>query len=807
MDGVDDRRMGCMGGFLQLFDRNHILAGKRLYAIKRLPHFTVPDDALESDKFVASPAVSKELGKPQPTRPGEMPSPDQSKQAAAEVSCVEPAVFVPVETPPKSPLPLPIFEVKEGTRSSWKFCKEAPRLSLDSRAVVDAKGSLRPRELRTKASVLSANRGENTDDRVVADGDGNQRPCPSVIARLMGLEPLSQSSPETPPKSELRRSASESRVSRDLFNGRFVDGDHVDFKELNNPRSNISNNAMKDNAANERRSSMPNSRPMDRMGYPLKNEKIERPKAAGRSLSSSPWKSPQHRKFFFDTADIFPEPKQTVSLYGEIDKRLKMRGIDEPSKDLETLKQVLEALQLKGLLHNKRPSEQIGHRNFVYDPTFSSDESPIVLMRPSRSVSPSHRGMANGTPPSNLRSRNVIGRRPNLSSESLPSVSPCRERPASERNARSPLRSRDSSSPTQRENSVRLSSSVAKPKNLNVENRRREGEPIENRRVSPVQSPKLSSRRTSLEQNGAKGSPRNKREMTENKQKEKITTFVTEDESSSISESTVSSSFQTDAERSNLEDYNEGRSLLERCDKLLNSIAEMTAPESQPSPVSVLDSSFYRDDSPSPSPIMKRNIDFKDVSGESEEEIWISAFSPVRSKSNDSTDDSHLGYISDILRASCYLPVDSDVFLLLEKQQYLKGKDTSKVSRLQRKLIFDTITEILDRNRQLPPWKAFSWSGSSIAKPSLKDIWTELQRIQERGSGNNLVEIICEVLKKDLAQDTDNGWGDCPVEMSEAVLDMERQIFKDLIVETIQDLAVIGCKTTLLTAPRRKLVF
>ncbi|KAK4370018.1 hypothetical protein RND71_009493 [Anisodus tanguticus] len=791
MGGVDDRRMGCMGGFLQLFDRNHILAGKRFYA-KRLPHYTVPDDSSESDKFVSSPAVSKELGKPQP-------SPDQSKQAAAEVSPVEPAVSVPVETPtpPKSPLPLPIFEVKEGTRSSWKFCKEAPRLSLDSRAVVDAKGTLQPREVRTKSSTLSAKRRVNTEDGAVADGDDNQRPCPSVIARLMGLEPLPQSSPETLPKAELRRSASESRVSKDLFNGRFVDGNHVDFKELNHPRSNISNNAMNDNAGNERRSSVSNARPMDRMGYPLKNEKIERPKASNRNLGSSPWKPPQHRKCFFDTADIFPEPKQTVSLYGEIDKRLKMRGIDEPSKDLETLKQILEALQLKGLLHNKRPSEQIGHRNFVYDPTFSSDESPIVLMRPSRSVSPSHRRMPNGTPPSNLRSRNGISRRPNLSSESLPLVSPCLERPASERNARSPLRS---SSPTQRENSVRLSSSVAKPKNLNVENRRRAGEPIENRRLSPVQSPKLSSRRTSLEQNGRKGSPRNKRETTESKQKEKIMTFVTEDESSSISESTVSSSFQTDAERSNLEDYNEGRSLLERCDKLLNSIAEITAPESQPSPVSVLDSSFYRDDSPSPSPIMKRNIDFKDVSGESEDELWLSAFSPVRSKSNDSEDDSHLGYISDILRASIYLPEDSDVFLLLEKQQYLKGKDTSKVSRLERKLIFDTITGILDRNRELPPWKVF-------AKPSAENIWTEFQRIQERESGNNLVEIICEVLKKDLAQDTVNGWGDCPVEMSEAVLDMERQIFKDLIVETIQDLAAIGCKTTLLTAPHRKLVF
>ena len=59
-----------------------------------------------------------------------------------------------------------------------------------------------------------------------------------------------------------------------------------------------------------------------------------------------------------------------------------------------------------------------------------------------------------------------------------------------------------------------------------------------------------------------------------------------------------------------MEDYKEGRSLLERCDKLLHSIAEITANELQPSPVSVLDSSFYKDESSSPSPVMKR-IDFK----------------------------------------------------------------------------------------------------------------------------------------------------------------------------------------------------
>lgn len=59
-----------------------------------------------------------------------------------------------------------------------------------------------------------------------------------------------------------------------------------------------------------------------------------------------------------------------------------------------------------------------------------------------------------------------------------------------------------------------------------------------------------------------------------------------------------------------MEEYKEGRSLLERCDKLLHSIAEITASELQPSPVSVLDSSFYKDES-SPSPVMKRSIYFK----------------------------------------------------------------------------------------------------------------------------------------------------------------------------------------------------
>lgn len=65
-------------------------------------------------------------------------------------------------------------------------------------------------------------------------------------------------------------------------------------------------------------------------------------------------------------------------------------------------------------------------------------------------------------------------------------------------------------------------------------------------------------------------------------------------------------------QRSKMEEYKEGKSLLERCHKLLHSIAEITpaAESQQPSPVSVLDPSFYKEES-SPSPIMKRSIEFE----------------------------------------------------------------------------------------------------------------------------------------------------------------------------------------------------
>ncbi|XP_022728174.1 protein LONGIFOLIA 1-like [Durio zibethinus] len=775
------KQMGCMAGFLQIFDRHQIPTSKRLYSSKRLPPTPASKTIPEQEKNAKSPALSREFEKQPLGRSAS--SPDQSKRSpvTSELRTPAPEPSTPTENQNKTPLPLPIFDFKEGSaRSPWKFSKEAPRLSLDSRAILDAQGRLKPRQIRTNAAISSANQCESNSEENGVDDNYKQRRTPSVIARLMGLEPLPHSDPEHNRKAKLRRSASETR-GRDLFQYRFTDGVNFHLKQGQQP--NFQNEVVLSNLVRENRA---------------KQDQITSNRPEGlRNARTEPFKAPVQgmgqRKCFYDSADFFPEPRQTVSIYGEIEKRLKLRGMDETSKDLETLKQILEALQLKGLLRTKKPPNQTNSKNLVYE----HEQSPIVVVKPGRSPASAVRRIGSDSPPSSYTSR--PGACWNLNLESPPTMSPRRDRPRSERRVRNQTNGRGFNSP------VRSACGVKNPnrRHLSVETQRRENDHVEQRKVYPGQSPPVNVRRTGLDQTTNR-SPRNNKSTAEIYQKEEKVFIPVEDEIPIVSESSIGTCSQTVTEGSKVEEYQEQRSLLERCDKLLHSIAEMNATtELQPSPVSVFDSSFYKEES-SPSPVIKRNTDFKDKLIESEDELWSPAIPSAESKSEDKSDDCDFIYISDILSASNYLPDDSDVFMLLEKQQFLKGKDSSKVSSLQRKLIFDTINEIFNRKRQLPPWKLI-YSGA--ARTSLQQIWSEFQKIRERDSSDDLFEVIFGVLRKDLAGDAINGWGDCPIEMSEAVLDIERLIFKDLIGETIEDLAAFVGKCNKIPAPRRKLVF
>lgn len=184
---------------------------------------------------------------------------------------------------------------------------------------------------------------------------------------------------------------------------------------------------------------------------------------------------------------------------------------------------------------------------------------------------------------------------------------------------------------------------------------------------------------------------------------------------------------------------------------------------------------------------------------ELDEDVVISTFN-----FEENLHDRHeLVYISDILRAISCVPEDADVFLLLEKQYYLKGNNTSTVTILDRKLIFDTITELLSRKQHYQLWR-----NSSSEKSPLQQIWTEFNEMKEVNASEDLFESICGVLRKDLARDAVTGWGESPVEMSEVVVDIERLIFKDLISDTIWNLAaaISDCHKRHLL-PRRRLVF
>lgn len=221
------------------------------------------------------------------------------------------------------PLPLPALD--EGLlRSSWKL-RDYPRLSLDSRVGAN---------LRCAAPVELARHSE------AAEKLG--RRGPGVVARLMGLDPMP---PAPEKKTELRRSASESRVScRRLL-------------DLAPP------------------------------------EKLPaRPETATEKRKEPTLRCQQQRRSFFDVFPPEPAKKTIAGIPAELEKKLKLRWVDDRSTDLEALKQILEALQLKGLLHTATTSPAPEKkRNLVYDgrtPPARSPRTPPARRPPAGDFSP-----------------------------------------------------------------------------------------------------------------------------------------------------------------------------------------------------------------------------------------------------------------------------------------------------------------------------------------------------------------------------------------------------------------------------------
>ncbi|XP_051181080.1 uncharacterized protein [Lolium perenne] len=698
MGAEDDERpvhQGCMAGFLHLFDRPQILSAKRLH------HH--PRRLLSSSSGSATPS--------------EMSMPlDRGSERAT------PLPLSPDMTPPAAPRPslqLPPLDLKDrsGAAASWRL----PRLSLDSRAVVDAKGKLRPRDIRTSSpSGAPPSPGMG----------GDERRSPSVVARLMGLDALphgagdEEDGQHAARGGELRRSASE-RVPRDPARFRFVD---PTFFEKPAP---------------------PVLLPPQRPSSPATEVALRRSPDPAYHRAAL-----QRRSSHFDAREVFPEPAKRVdpsagqgeiALYGEIERRLRKRGIAEPARDLETLKQILEALQLKGLLHHAPPAP-VSVRNHP---------PPIVVMRP------------NSRPPQPPLARTSPTRRLRVEVDSA-------RRPRSPGRDASPARS--PASPARR------------------------GPQSPQRRVSPAQSPKQQLKKpTNAELPSVRA--RIARRAAHN-----AAAALTPDDDASTtfsdggSNSTVSASSRWDLEqRPRLEDHG----LLERCGKLLSSIHAFTsvgdaAADQQPSPVSVLDAAAFLADEDSPSSSgSKRGMDFRApsprpvvVASDLDDDEWV----PESWLVGPQASDPDFAYVAEVIRLLDRMKEPDDVYRTIEKRRQ-RGEDTWQ----HRRLLCGVAAEAFGRWRCAHPSEPVAWlRGEEL----LRHVWAEVQRAREpvAPAADDLNDLTCGVILRDLA--ADRRWSPS-AEAAETVLQIERLLFKDLVADTIRELADVDR----LRLPRRKLVF
>ncbi|KMZ62118.1 hypothetical protein ZOSMA_48G00380 [Zostera marina] len=322
-----ERQVGCINGFFHLFDKHQIPPGKRIYSTKRLP---------SSSSSSSSPAATS----PSPSEKSQLSSMSSSKYSPP----------TPPATRSSRTLPLPLFENKDGAKTSWKL-REAPRLSLDSR-LLETKRKLFPPDIRTTPMSTG-----NDQDKQIGS--------PSVIARLMGLDPLPKSESGGTDEGccgapQLKRSASESRATKEFL--------QYPFLHLEKGSQEIKSDPAKFNTG----STIPSqcSQMRDYSGVQKKKPSSFNP-----------------QEFFTEPtmkfgSDVYHDGGDaTENLYVEIEKSLRIPAV---GKDLDSLKQILEALRLKGLLHsNPYPIHQL--RNQTFDQHRQKHHSPIVLMKPASS--------------------------------------------------------------------------------------------------------------------------------------------------------------------------------------------------------------------------------------------------------------------------------------------------------------------------------------------------------------------------------------------------------------------------------------
>ncbi|KAL9259227.1 LONGIFOLIA 2-like protein [Drosera capensis] len=200
-------------------------------------------------------------------------------------------------------------EMRSRSKSNTKL--ELPRLSLDSRrqAITRANSDLVPTELQTE-------RGNNRRDMNMQQVPGTHRPISNVVAKLMGLDSLPDYSA--------------------------VHGAQVFPEKYNVDKSfNMSS----------RSSRSMNGRELDQASYSPRNylahflsPRLRRADSRA-SSESAPWNHWEEQAGSEKSVHKHDPQSLSVSIYGEIEKRLSELDFQNSGTDLRALKRIVEAMQ------------------------------------------------------------------------------------------------------------------------------------------------------------------------------------------------------------------------------------------------------------------------------------------------------------------------------------------------------------------------------------------------------------------------------------------------------------------------------
>ncbi|XP_010498263.1 PREDICTED: protein LONGIFOLIA 2-like isoform X3 [Camelina sativa] len=730
-----------------------------------------------------------------------------------------------------------------GKSKSGKKLKELPKLSLDSRDHTDLKSGNKLFESLSRSSSMNK-------------VSGSPKRPPSVVAKLMGLETL----PGSP-------------LGRDKIN-LFDDNSDPFSRSL---RENSLNRSLRFSPSSPRSlgkdpasSSSPRWRSSEFVMKPLSSLRYP--------IEQAPWKQTDRNRFL---------PKQACrpvkSLSRSMEGRLTDLEFKHSGKDLSALKEILEAMQSKGLFDTRKQPQCINleaQRDYeMADSATSNHDSgdlrnpvmpskkkgPIVIMKPARLVEKS------GIPSSSLipihslsgihktsREEPVYGRKNSTSRKAA------KDRSHGNQRAESCISSIDkkSSSRKVRSSQVSRESTSKNSGSTSPKLHQMKHEHEHDKRSRPPTSPSDSSKsrkqtnrqpaESTTSPGGRRSKPRDQRSLQQNDDQ--------------LSQMSNKSRTETEATVS-IKNGGKSPSVMEAAKAVVsNLIQNKSSPtlsedgsSEHPSPVSVLNATIYREIEPSPMKVQtcEGSVNGLIESGVEhyEEDQWnpaysfsktTTSFSPEMNRkklqnvehlvqklrrlnsSHDETSQDYIAslcenidpstdqrYISEILLASGLLlrdlgsglttfqlhpsghPINPELFLVLEQT---KGCSNSSNEKLNRKLVFDAVNEMLVKKlayveSTTDPWMKQAKARKRVlsAQHLLKELCSEIETLQKQAKKRSENFLLLEeeeedflkcILDEDMAIRSGK-WTDFDDVIPGLVLDLERLLFKDLVSEIV----------------------